>query len=213
MPSPTASQKFTNYWQNWHWAGGAVKSIANLSIVTILVMFIGPETARRPFTITVSAGVAVICSFVVFIYMSGQNRKEKLIRLKQFAIAFVATGVVYAIVYSLLTGVDMSGDRYVKGFAYTDRIQMFNQQSADKGEPRLTDDAMVEICENNPRKVWVPATIDISAFVAHSLWFVLVFNTTLVLSMVMLLLPILTDTTVSPRNSVPLPNSQTPKPT
>lgn len=206
MPRSNSAQLFLDYWKNWKWTGGAVKSVANVAIIALMVYFIGPETARRPFTIAVSSGVGVICSFVVFIFLSSLSRKVQLRRLKHFAILLLVTSTLYAILYAVLTGVDLSGDRYVKGFVYTDHVELFIRLSAEHGDPRLTDESLVKQNDNDPRNVWVPSTVDLSAFLVHSAWFIMVFTTTLVLSAVLLLLPKLPE---APSSTPPPPPNQT----
>jgi flagellar basal body-associated protein FliL len=167
MAKGQSPQDFESYLNKFRRAGGIVKSLLNVCVVSIPIYFYGPEHERRVFDALSVAVAAVAVSFLVFAGLSGKARRRILRNLRLSFATTVIFALVYLGFYAYFTGRDSSGDRYVKGFSYSPQILEYKALAAKKRQENETavvfteDDEFVANFGNDPRKVWVPSSIDL----------------------------------------------------
>jgi len=196
MPKGQTTQDFSNYTEQFKRTGNYVRSLINLGIVTVLVRAFGPEYERQVLDIVASACVAVIVSFLVFIFFAGTSLKRRRKTLRWSFGSLPIAFVLYFGLYSEFTGLDSSGDRYIKGLRYTSAILDYKdliakkKQAGEAVDEIFTDDRLVASFENNPRNVWEPSTVDRVSGLVHITWLLFVASISFFTSNVMLLLPV-----------------------
>jgi hypothetical protein len=158
------------------WFSGSIATVAVAAPVVVLVEGIGPETGGRAVDYLVLSALSFATAVLVYVKCSRMAKR----RLMKWLCASVACSIffvlVYTVVFSRYTELDVLGERYVKGYEYTSEVAAYKQiitQARASGEAVdeiASDRDLVINFQNDPANVWTQSSISRMKFLLHAVF-------------------------------------------
>jgi hypothetical protein len=177
-------------WGTW------VTALAQAPIVLGFVSLAKPKAGEELLDALLCGAIALLAMLVVFVFCSKWAARRKQKGLTITVLVLLPTVLLYGVLFLTFTDSDSIGDRYVKGYNYTEKVVEYKaklQQARNDGkyvpDALETDHDLVIGAGGDPLSVWTPASIGAVNFVLYCFFVTVAMLIAVLVTFVALLLP------------------------